>query len=132
MMAATKMQSLAKLSGSFALGGLISQSLAREDSFLSEVVQHLNPLQPRVAHTLALTLRSTQRAPRLVPFYGIDDFGRAVKVRSLEILLLKASLHCSEHLKVLQSANHIQCLDFAYCKAQCKGSTAHESTHSLM
>ncbi len=80
-MASTALQSIAKLSGSFAVGGLVARELYIAESE-ENAPSILGLLLPSKAHALSLRWRPAYKPPppRVRPFFALDEAGRATKV----------------------------------------------------
>ena len=80
-MASVSLQGIAKLSGSFAVGGLLARELYFADCEEGNS-SLLGLLLPTKAHSLSLRWKPALKppAPRVRPFFALDETGRATKV----------------------------------------------------
>ena len=86
-MSASKLHAVAKLAGSFALGGLIATDLGAQSDGELKRLSLASLLLPSTSHAFSLFRQpnsfDTETLPRLKGFYALDETGRYTKVRLL-------------------------------------------------
>ena len=119
-MASATLQGVAKLSGSFSVGGLLARELHVAD-WEEGSPSLFGILLPTKAHALSLSWRPALNppAPRTRPFFALDETGRATKVRVILVLhpqfcheghaYTDDDLKCSRIYMIKSAAHRRQC-----------------------